>query len=125
MPPAKAGRLTNNAYVSSFPAAPTYVRSPSHHTYPAAASPYGQVGNGAYGSRSPPAIRDPYGYPAEEMSPHARGAPYLPAPLQYPPVAPASFAPAPTSYPSPPMTYPTYGGYSNGLAPAYQQGYYR
>ncbi|KAL0323610.1 UNVERIFIED_CONTAM: FRIGIDA-like protein 4a [Sesamum angustifolium] len=33
MPPAKAGRSTN-AYVSSFPSPPTYVRSPSHTQYP-------------------------------------------------------------------------------------------
>ncbi|CAL9124425.1 unnamed protein product [Musa acuminata var. zebrina] len=113
MPPAKAGRLTNNACVSSFPAAPAYVRSPSAHTtYPAAALyPYDRPsGHGIYGSRSPPALREPYGYPTEEAAPVALGA----------------------SYPSPPMTYPAYGayhnglgGYNNGLAPGYQQAYYR
>ncbi|RWW50380.1 hypothetical protein BHE74_00043386, partial [Ensete ventricosum] len=113
MPPAKAGRLTNNACVSSFPAAPAYVRSPSAHTtYPAAALyPYDRPsGHGIYGSRSPPALREPYGYPTEEAAPVALSA----------------------SYPTPPMTYPAYGayhnglgGYNNGLAPGYQQAYYR
>ncbi|XP_065036038.1 FRIGIDA-like protein 4a [Musa acuminata AAA Group] len=110
MPPAKAGRLTNNVHVSS-PAAPAFVRSPSAHTtYPAAAPyPYDSpAGHGVYGSRSPPVIRDSYGYPAE-VGPVALGAPYH----------------------SPPMSYPVYGnynplgGYNNGVAPGYQQAYYR
>ncbi|KAK1364976.1 hypothetical protein POM88_040537 [Heracleum sosnowskyi] len=56
MPPAKAGRLTN-AYVSSFPAPPTFVRSPSHSPYPATRVPQYQVSPPMYGhdSRSPPA----------------------------------------------------------------------
>ncbi|CAD5172976.1 unnamed protein product [Musa acuminata subsp. malaccensis] len=110
MPPAKAGRLTNTVHVSS-PAAPAFVRSPSAHTtYPAAAPyPYDSpAGHGVYGSRSPPVIRDSYGYPAE-VGPVALGAPYH----------------------SPPMSYPVYGnynplgGYNNGVAPGYQQAYYR
>lgn len=52
MPPAKAGRLTN-AYVSSFPAAPAFVRSPSHGQYPAALPAYPSPPH-MYGSRSPP-----------------------------------------------------------------------
>ncbi|KAK1401865.1 hypothetical protein POM88_001470 [Heracleum sosnowskyi] len=56
MTPAKAGRLTN-AYVSSFPAPPTFVRSPSHSPYPATGVPQYQVSPPMYGhgSRSPPA----------------------------------------------------------------------
>lgn len=94
MPPAKAGRLTN-AYVSSFPAAPTFIRSPSHGQYPAALPPYPSPPH-MYGSRSPS-----YAYSPEP--------------------APAIAA----SYPVPPMSYPAYGGYGNVLAPTYQQAYYR
>ncbi|KAH7522315.1 hypothetical protein FEM48_Zijuj07G0125500 [Ziziphus jujuba var. spinosa] len=96
MPPAKAGRLAN-AYVSSFPAAPAFVRSPSHAQYPAPVPPYHSPPT-MYGSRSPPA--NPYAY-----SPEA--------------------APIAGSYPGAPMNYPAYGGYGNGMAPAYQQAYYR
>ena len=107
MPPAKAGRLTNKSYVSSFPAAPTFMRSPSSHTTyspPVAPYPYDRpVAHGVYGSRSPPAIRDPYVYPTEEVPPAAIG----------------------VSYSSVPMIYPHYGAYNNGLAPGYQQAYYR
>lgn len=107
MPPAKAGRLINNAYVSSFPAAPAFMRSPSSHsTYSAPLPPYPYdrpVVHGVYGSRSPPALRDPYHYPAEEVAPAAIGVSYSSAPINYPP----------------------YGAYSNGLAPGYQQAYYR
>ncbi|KAL4284351.1 hypothetical protein GQ457_16G028920 [Hibiscus cannabinus] len=100
MPPAKAGRLTN-AYVSSFPAPPPFVRSPSHTQYPAAVPGYPSPPPPAmYGSRSPPT--NPYAY-----SPEA-----APPPLAGP-------------YPGAPMNYPAYGGYGNGLAPAYQQAYYR
>lgn len=97
MPPAKAGRLTN-AYVSSFPAAPTFVRSPSHGQYPAALPPYPSPPH-MYGSRSPPA--NPYAY-SPEPAPAITG-----------------------SYPAAPMNYPAYGGYGNVLAPTYQQAYYR
>ena len=107
MPPAKAGRLTNNAYVSSFPGAPAFMRSPSSHaTYagPVAPYPYDRpVVHGVYGNRSPAAIRDPYAYPTEEAPPAAIG----------------------VSYSSSPMHYPHYSAYSNGLAPGYQQAYYR
>ncbi|XP_077240535.1 FRIGIDA-like protein 4b [Tasmannia lanceolata] len=106
MRPAKAGRLTN-AYVSSFPAGPTFVRSPSGHAqYQAGIPPYAYDRSAAptmYGSRSPPALRDPYAYPPEQVAPPA----------------------LPTSYPGAPMTYPAYGNYGNGLAPGYQQAYYR
>ncbi|XP_074568843.1 FRIGIDA-like protein 4a [Curcuma longa] len=112
MPPAKAGRLMNNAYVSSFPAPPTFLRSPPVHSTCPATSPYpydSPPGHGIYSSRSPPAIRDAYGYPTE--------------------VSPAPLA---ASYHSPPMSYPPYGNYNSGLgsyhnvlAPAYQPAYYR
>ncbi|KZV16406.1 FRIGIDA-like protein 4a [Dorcoceras hygrometricum] len=97
MPPAKAGRSTN-AYVSSFPSPPTYIRSPSHSQYP---SPV-------------PA------YPATfTMYPHGNRSPqYTYSPENAPP---------PTiigSYPVSPVNYQAYGGYSNAMAPAYQQAYY-
>ncbi|GLT78518.1 hypothetical protein SLA2020_500500 [Shorea laevis] len=97
MPPAKAGRSTN-AYVSSFPSPPTYMRSPSHAQYPAAVPPYPSppAPPAVYGNRSPP-------YP-------------------YSPEAAPPFAGA---YPGAPMNYPAYGGYCNAIAPAYQQAYYR
>ncbi|KAM1086946.1 hypothetical protein ACFX2H_012473 [Malus domestica] len=98
MPPAKAGRLTN-AYVSSFPTPPTFVRSPSHGQYPAGFSPYHSPPT-MYGSRSPPT---PYAYSPEAAPP--------------PPHA--------GSYPGPPMNYPAYGAYGNGMVPAYQPAYYR
>ncbi|KAL6008138.1 hypothetical protein ACLOJK_033644 [Asimina triloba] len=106
MPPAKAGRLTN-AYVSSFPAGPTFIRSPSSHTqYPTGVPAYAYDRPGVpalYGSRSPPAVRDPYGYPPQEVPPTVGG-----------------------SYPAPAMNYPApYGGYANGMAAGYQQTYYR
>ncbi|XP_047091331.1 FRIGIDA-like protein 4a [Lolium rigidum] len=113
MPPAKAGRLTNNTSVSSFPVATAFVRSPSQTSYATPSSyPYDrQPTHGLYCNRSPPAIREPYVYPANEVPSVGFGVPYS----------------------SPPMTYPaTYGGYSNGLpaynngmAPAFHQAYYR
>jgi len=104
MPPAKAGRITN-AYVSSFPAAPpAFVRSPSHTQYPAGYSFPSPVYG--HGNRSPPT--NPYATP---YSPEATAPPLSP-PLSYPG--------------TPPMNYPTaYGGYGNGMLPAYQQAYYR
>lgn len=99
MPPAKAGRSTN-AYVSSFPAAPTHVRSPSHTQYPAAGFPQYPAGPGMYGSRSPPS--NLYAY-SPEAGPH----------------------PFTGSYQVPPMSYPPYGSYGNGVAPVYHQAYYR
>ncbi|XP_011026525.1 PREDICTED: FRIGIDA-like protein 4a [Populus euphratica] len=96
MPPAKAGRLTN-AYVSSFPAPPTFVRSPSHTQYPTGVPAYPSP-PAVYGSRSPPS---PYAY------------------------SPEAAAPIAGSYPVAPLNYPAYGGYGNGFAPAYQQAYYR
>lgn len=145
MPPAKAGRLTNNVSVSSFPAPTTFVRSPSHtsyattspshtsyataspshasyataspsHTSYATAAPYPYdrpAGHGLYCNRSPPGIREPYVYPAEEVASVNVG-------IAMP-------------YAAPPMSYPVpYGGYgngmaaySNGMAPAFHQAYYR
>ncbi|XP_076931548.1 FRIGIDA-like protein 4a [Bidens hawaiensis] len=99
MPPAKAGRITN-ANVSSFPAPPTFVRSPSHTQYPAGYA----VGPPVYGlgNRSPPT--NPYASP---YSPEATAPPLSP-PLSYPG--------------TPPMNYPTaYAAYGQ----AYQQAYYR
>ncbi|KAH7843343.1 hypothetical protein Vadar_015511 [Vaccinium darrowii] len=97
MPPAKAGRSTN-AYVSSFPAAPTFVRSPSHTQYPMGVPSY-PSSPVMYGSRSPPT--HPYAYSPES--------------------APPPFA---VSYPVAQMNYSPYGGYGNGVAPAYQHAYY-
>jgi len=165
MPPAKAGRLTNNASVSSFPAPTTFARSPSHTSYAttspshtsyattspshtsyattspshtsyataspshasyataspshasyATASPYPYdrpAGHGLYCNRSPPAIREAYVYPAEEVASVNVG-------IAMP-------------YSTPPMSYPApYGGYANGMAaynngmaPAFHQAYYR
>ncbi|GAB2217628.1 hypothetical protein Droror1_Dr00000830 [Drosera rotundifolia] len=97
MPPAKAGRLTN-AYVSSFPAPPPFVRSPSHMQYPAGVAPY------AYDRPAVPAI---YGSrsPSYVYSPEA-----VPSPL------PAG------SYPGAPINYPVYGALYG--APSYGQAYY-
>ncbi|KAL3507876.1 hypothetical protein ACH5RR_033258 [Cinchona calisaya] len=83
MPPAKAGRLAN-AYVSSFPAAPTFVRSPSHSPYHAGVPAY----------PSPPAI---YGHGSRSPSPYTYSPEAYPgAPVTYPvyggygsPIAPA------------------------------------
>ncbi|CAL5334057.1 unnamed protein product [Camellia sinensis] len=96
MPPAKAGRSTN-AYVSSFPAAPAYVRSPSHAQYPVGVPSY-PAGPAMYGSRSPPT--NPYAYSPEAAPPLAG------------------------SYQAAPVNYSPYGGYGN-VAPTYQQAYYR
>ncbi|KAL6971549.1 FRIGIDA-like protein 4a [Sarracenia purpurea var. burkii] len=82
MPPAKAGRSTN-AYVSSFPAAPSFVRSPSHNQYPAGMPPPYAAAPAMYGSRSPPA--SPYAY-----SPEA----YPGAPMNYSPYGGYGIAPA-------------------------------
>ncbi|KAL1536081.1 FRIGIDA-like protein 4a [Salvia divinorum] len=98
MPPAKAVRSTN-AYVSSFPSPPTYVRSPPSHTQysPAAVPAYPAVpGIYGHGSRSPS-----YVYSPEAPPPAIVG-----------------------SYPVSPVSFPAYGGYSNGMAAAYQQAYY-
>uniref|UniRef100_A0ACD5UYY7 Uncharacterized protein n=1 Tax=Avena sativa TaxID=4498 RepID=A0ACD5UYY7_AVESA len=129
MPPAKAGRLTNNTSVSSFPLATAFVHSPSQTSYASpsqtsyaspphtsyatpSSCPYDRpAAHGLYCNRSPPAIREPYVYPANEVPSVGFG----------------------MSYSSPPMTYPAaYGGYSNGLpaynngmAPAFHQAYYR
>ncbi|EYU45654.1 hypothetical protein ABFS82_14G017100 [Erythranthe guttata] len=98
MPPAKAGRSTN-AYVSSFPSPPTYMRSPSHTQYPSAVAYPAMPAVYAHGSRSPSYVYSPEAHPA---SPAIVGA-----------------------YPVSPVNFPAaYGGYSNGMAPAYQQAYY-
>ncbi|KAL6880144.1 hypothetical protein ACP4OV_011709 [Aristida adscensionis] len=150
MPPAKAGRLTNNACVSSFPAPTTFARSPSHtsyattspshtsyataspshtsyatpshtsyataspsHTSYTTASPYPYdrpAGHGLYCNRSPPVIREPYVYPAEEVATVGIGMTYSP----------------PMSYPAPYGGYANgMGAYNNGMAPAFHQAYYR
>ncbi|XP_073046952.1 LOW QUALITY PROTEIN: FRIGIDA-like protein 4a [Primulina eburnea] len=97
MPPAKAGRSTN-AYVSSFPSPPTYIRSPSHSQYPSPVPAY------------------PTTY---TMYPHGNRSPQYPySPETAPP--PAIIG----SYPVSPVNYQAYGGYSNAMAPAYQQAYY-
>lgn len=98
MPPAKAGRSTN-AYVSSFPSPPTYMRSPPSHTqYPSHVPTYpGVPAVYAHGSRSPS-----YAYSPEAPPPQAIVG----------------------SYPVSPVNYPAYGGYANGMGPAYQQAYY-
>jgi hypothetical protein len=96
MPPAKAGRLTNNAYMG-----PTFVRSPSHIPYQVPAAAAAPHYHAVYGSRSPQAIRDPYAYPTDEVAGIAM------------------------SYPSP-ISYPPYGGYNNGMAGyGFHQAYYR
>ncbi|KAF5950537.1 hypothetical protein HYC85_012530 [Camellia sinensis] len=79
MPPAKAGRSTN-AYVSSFPAAAAYVRSPSHAQYPVGVPLY-PAGPAMYGSRSPPT--NPYAYSPEAAPPLAGS--YQVAPVNYSP----------------------------------------
>nr|GME04255.1 FRIGIDA-like protein 4A [Ipomoea batatas] len=89
MPPAKAGR-SSNAYVSSFPSAPAFVRSPPHTQYPVGVPAY-PTSPAMYlhgGNRSPPYVYSP------EAAPYP-GSPYSP-----------------------------YGGYTNGMAPAYHQAYY-
>ncbi|KAI7990099.1 FRIGIDA-like protein 4a [Camellia lanceoleosa] len=96
MPPAKAGRSTN-AYVSSFPAALAYVRSPSHAQYPVGVPSY-PAGPAMYNSRSPPT--NPYAY------------------------SPKAAPPLTGCYQVAPVNYSPYGGYGN-VAPTYQQAYYR
>ncbi|KAK2647011.1 hypothetical protein Ddye_022206 [Dipteronia dyeriana] len=107
MPPAKAGRSTN-AYVSSFPAPPTFVRSPSHSQYPAGVSPYQSPPYQSPSYQSPPTL---YGTRSPQAHPYAYSPEAAPPPLA-------------GSYPGAPMNYPAYGGYGSGLAPAYQQAYY-
>lgn len=78
MPPAKAGRLATNGYVSSFPSPPhsttTYIHSPSSQiTY---SPPYAydmQISHGVYGSISPQTIRDPYAYTSPPINYHHYG----------------------------------------------------
>ncbi|KAK4798837.1 hypothetical protein SAY86_031163 [Trapa natans] len=99
MPPAKAGRLTN-AYVSSFPAPPPFVRSPSHGQYHPGVSPYHSPPTTIYGSVSPPPP-NAYVYSPEAAVPGIGGSyPGPPPPMTYPP------------------PYTAYGG------PAYQPAYY-
>ncbi|KAJ8543231.1 hypothetical protein K7X08_005754 [Anisodus acutangulus] len=100
MPPAKAGRSTN-AYVSSFP-----VRSPPHTQYPAAVPTF---------VRSPPHAQYPAAVPAYAAPPAIYGNRSPPYP----------YSPEAAPYPGTPVNYSPYGGYGNGMAPAYQQAYYR
>ncbi|CAI9770966.1 unnamed protein product [Fraxinus pennsylvanica] len=94
MPPAKAGRSTN-AYVSSFPPPPTFIRSPSHTQYASPPYPTSPAMYG-HGNRSPS-----YAYSPEATPPTLVG-----------------------TYPGTPVNYISYGGYGNGMAPAYPQAYY-
>uniref|UniRef100_J3LTN2 FRIGIDA-like protein n=1 Tax=Oryza brachyantha TaxID=4533 RepID=J3LTN2_ORYBR len=121
MPPAKAGRHTDYTGTPSSPAttttttAATFVRSPSHASY-GTASPYSYdrpAAHPLYCGQNTLAMREPYAY--------------------HHPVEVSTIGLS-MSYPSPPMTYPAYGGYSNGLAgysnamaPAFHhhQAYYR
>lgn len=132
MPPAKAGRLAN-AYVSSFPSPPTFVRSPSHAQYPAGFSPYHSPPT-MYGSRSPQT--NPYGSPQTNPYGSPQTNPYASPPANHYAYSPEAASPYPYSpeaappplagpYPGAPMNYPVYGAYGNGMAPAYQQAYYR
>ncbi|XP_010525189.1 PREDICTED: FRIGIDA-like protein 4a [Tarenaya hassleriana] len=87
MPPAKAGRITN-AYVSSFPTPPTYIRSPTH---------------------SPQYASPPYAsFPPPPTTVYSNGSPPYP---YSPEVGHISFPGSPISYPAP------YSGYCNGPAP--------
>ncbi|KAJ1287923.1 hypothetical protein BS78_02G048100 [Paspalum vaginatum] len=155
MPPAKAGRLTNNACVSSFPAPATFARSPSHNSYAttspshtsyATASPShasyatASPSHASYATASPPhasyATASPYPYdrPAGHAlycnrSPPAIRESYVYAPEEVATVNVGIAMP----YSAPPMSYPApYGGYgngmaayNNGMAPAFHQAYYR
>lgn len=117
MPPAKAGRLTDYTGTPSSPATTTtnatFIRSPSHASY-GTASPYSYdrpAAHPLYCGQNTLAMREPYAYHhPSEVSSVGLG----------------------MSYPSPPMTYPAYAGYSNGIgysnamAPAFHhQAYYR
>ncbi|CAA0829124.1 FRIGIDA-like protein 4a [Striga hermonthica] len=75
MPPAKAGRSTN-AYVSSFPSPPTYIRSPSHTQYPSPVPAYPAVP--AVYNRSPP-----FAYSPEAPAPAIVGS-YPVSPVNFP-----------------------------------------
>ncbi|KAK2651709.1 hypothetical protein Ddye_011565 [Dipteronia dyeriana] len=87
MPPAKAGRSTN-AYVSSFPVLPTFVRSPSHSQHPAGVSPYQfpsfQSPSAVYGSRIQQAHPYAYSPPSLEAAPPPLTGSYPGAPMNYP-----------------------------------------
>ncbi|KAK2634004.1 hypothetical protein Ddye_028796 [Dipteronia dyeriana] len=107
MPSAKAARSTN-AYVSSFPAPPTFLRSPSHLQYPDGVSPDQSPPYQSLSYQSPPTVYC-------NRSPQAYLYAYSPE---------ASPPPLARSYPGAPMNYPAYGGYDSGLAPAYQQANY-
>ncbi|BAS86825.1 Os03g0794900, partial [Oryza sativa Japonica Group] len=117
MPPAKAGRLTDYTGTPSSPATTTtnatFIRSPSHASY-GTASPYSYdrpAAHPLYCGQNTLAMREPYAYHhPSEVSSVGLG----------------------MSYPSPPITYPAYAGYSNGIgysnamAPAFHhQAYYR
>ncbi|KAK9725531.1 hypothetical protein RND81_05G151200 [Saponaria officinalis] len=95
MPPAKAGRLTN-AYVSSFPPPPAFVRSPSHQQYPSGPMPYpyDRPAPSMYGTSSPPYHYSPEAVPTPAMA-----------------------------YSGAPISYPAYC-YSTGMSPSYPQAYY-
>ncbi|KAI7734603.1 hypothetical protein M8C21_025398, partial [Ambrosia artemisiifolia] len=114
MPPAKAGRITN-AYVSSFPSPPAFVRSPSHTQYPTGYSFPSPVYG--HGNRSPPT--NPYASPYSPEATNPYASPYSPEAANpyaspYSPEATAPPLSPQLSYPAtPPMSYPAYGGYGN------------
>ncbi|CAM0876826.1 unnamed protein product [Alopecurus aequalis] len=114
MPPAKAGRLSDNTGAPSSPATTTttFIGSPSSHASYGTGSPYSYdrpAGHNLYCGQSSMPMREPYAYP---------------------PMVPNVGLAMP--YPPPPMTYPVYAGYSSGLgaygnsmAPPFHQAYYR
>ncbi|CAN6197002.1 unnamed protein product [Urochloa humidicola] len=107
---------SHTSYATASPSHASYATtSPSHASYTTATPyPYDRpAGHGLYCNRSPQAIREPYVYPAEEVTSVNVG-------IAMP-------------YSTPPMSYPApYGGYANGMAaynsgmaPAFHQAYYR
>lgn len=109
MPPAKAGRLANNACASSFPGPATFTQSPSH-------APHANTSSPSHASHAATASPSHTSYAT-------------------PPPYPVGFNVGITMpYSTPPMSYPPapYGGYgsgmaayANGMAPAFHQAYYR
>ncbi|XP_062190713.1 FRIGIDA-like protein 4a isoform X2 [Phragmites australis] len=151
MPPAKAGRLTNNTCVSSFPAPTTFAGSPSHmsyattspshmsyattspsHTSSATASP-SHTSYTVSPSHASYAMASPYTYdrPAGHALYCNRSPPVMREPYVYP--AEVSNVGIAMPYTSPPLSYPApygrygngMGTYNNGMAPAFHQAYYR
>ncbi|KAK3124555.1 hypothetical protein QOZ80_7BG0588300 [Eleusine coracana subsp. coracana] len=149
MPPAKAGRLANNGCVSSLPAPPTYVHSPSHTSYATSSPSHASYttaspSHASYATASPSHASYPTASPSHASyttSPshtsYAVASPYpydrtaghglyhspqaIREPYVYPVKEVANVGVA-MPYPSPPMSYPPpYGGYGNGIG-AYNNG---